>query len=452
MKLSFLLSALLTAGLGFATTAFAQDDSLVAQGKYLATAGDCAACHTSDGGKPFAGGLAIATPIGNIVASNITPSKTDGIGDYSEAEFARAVREGVRRDGANLYPAMPYTAYAKISDADIHALYTYLMQGVQPVDVAAPETKLPFPFSIRASMWGWNLLFLDDTRFTPDPARDAAWNRGAYLAEGLEHCSTCHTPRNFLMAEKSGDALSGASLGTWYAPNITSDPVHGIGGWSVDDIATYLSTGRSDHGSEAGGPMLEAINKSLSHLSPGDIHALATYIHSIAAKAGQVAPGDTAQAAPLDDDVALMNGTASAGANLYADHCSTCHQAGGEGGNGLPALLGNAALRRPVADNVAMAILEGLTPRDGLANSQAMPGFGQVMDDSQVATLTNYLFAKLGDAGVQITPARVAALRAGGAPSPLLALARDGMIAAAVVVVLVILALLIWLLRRRRAA
>ena len=438
--------------LGFASASEAQNDTLIAQGKYLATAGDCAACHTSDGGQPFAGGKAVSTPIGNIVASNITPSKADGIGDYSEADFARAVRDGVRKDGANLYPAMPYTAYAKISDADIHALYTYLMQGVQPVDVAAPETKLPFPFSIRASMWGWNLLFLDDTRFTPDPSQDADWNRGAYLAEGLEHCSTCHTPRNFLMAEKSGNALAGASLGTWYAPNITADPVHGIGSWSVDDIATYLSTGRSGHGSDAGGPMLEAIDKSLSHLNPGDIHALATYIHSVAAKTGQAAPGDTAQAAPLDDDVALINGTASDGAKLYADHCATCHQANAEGGNGLPALLGNAALRRPVADNVAMAILEGVTPRDGLPQAQAMPGFQDAMSDTQVATLTNYLFAKLGDAGVQITPERVAELRAGGAPSPLLALARDGMIAAAVVAVLVVLGLLIWLLRRRRRA
>lgn len=449
MKSSVLLSAFFAAGLGFATAAHAQDDTLIAQGKYLATAGDCAACHTSDGGKPFAGGKAISTPIGNIFASNITPSKADGIGDYTEQDFARAVREGVRKDGANLYPAMPYTAYAKISDADIHALYTYLMQGVQPVDVPAPETKLPFPFSIRMSMWGWNLLFLDDRRFTPDPSQSAAWNRGAYLAEGLEHCSTCHTPRNFLMAEKSGDALAGASLGTWYAPNITADPVHGIGSWSVDDIATYLSTGRSDHGSQAGGPMLEAIDKSLSKLSPADIQALATYIHSAAARTGQAAPGDTAQAAPLNDDIALMNGTASAGAELYADHCSTCHQAGGQGGNGLPSLLGNAALHRPVADNVAMAILEGVAPRDGLAHPQAMPAFQDAMSDTQVATLTNYLFAKLGDAGVQITPARVAQLRAGGAPSPLLALARDGMIAAVAVVLLIILAVLFWLQRRR---
>jgi mono/diheme cytochrome c family protein len=198
------------AGLALGSAVFAQDattSELIARGQYLATAADCSACHTAEAGKPFAGGKAIDTPLGKIFASNITPSKTDGIGDYSEDDFSRALRKGIRKDGAQLYPAMPYTAYAGITDVDIKALYAYFTRGVEPVDQAAQKTVLPFPFSIRASMIGWNLLFLNSTPFTPDPSHDADWNRGAYLAQALAHCSTCHTPRNALMAEESGQAF-----------------------------------------------------------------------------------------------------------------------------------------------------------------------------------------------------------------------------------------------------
>lgn len=450
IKRFFLPAAILAGTFGLSAMARAADEdaAMLAQGKYVAIAGDCAACHTADGGKPLAGGLGINTPLGTIFASNITPSKTAGIGAYSEQDFARAVRQGVRRDGANLYPAMPYTAYAKLTDADVHALYVYFMQGVQPVDAPAPRTALPFPFNLRFSMKVWNLLFLDGSRFKPDASHDAQWNRGAYLAEGLAHCATCHTPRNFLMAEEGGQALAGASLGTWYAPNITSDLVHGIGGWSTADLEAYLATGRAPNGSQAGGPMLEAINKSFSHLTASDIAALATYIHGVAAQTGQAAPGRTAAAGPLDDDVALLAGKASPGATLYEDHCATCHQASGLGGNGLPSLLHNAALQRPTADNVAMAVLEGLTPREGLKNPQSMPAFAGAMDDAQVAQVTNYLFTRLGDADVQITPARVAELREGGAPSPLLQMVRYGMIAAALLVVVIVLGLIALLARR----
>lgn len=442
MKRIFALAAALL--LGGATIATAQDGDLVSQGAYLATAGDCAACHTADGGKPFAGGKAISTPIGDIIASNITPSTRDGIGDWTEEDFARALRRGVRKDGANVYPAMPYTAYAGLTDADVAALYAYFMKGVQPVDAAPPPTRLPFPFSVRASMMGWNLLFLDDKTFAPDPSRSAAWNRGAYLAEALAHCSTCHTPRNALMAEKAGALMAGSSLGTWYAPNITSDEAHGIGSWSAGEIETYLSTGRSGAGSQAGGPMLEAIDNSLSKLRREDIAALAAYVTSLPARAGTTAPGQTAGAAPLKNDIVLNAGTADAGAQLYDSSCATCHGANGEGGNGLPALLRNAAVLRPTADNLAMTILDGLQP----ARGQVMPAFGDRLDDQEVATLTNFLFAQFGDAGVQTDAARVAQLRAAGAPSPLLAVARYGMIGAAALITLAFLALL-WASRRR---
>lgn len=191
------------------------DAAAIERGRYLATAGDCIACHSVPGGKPMAGGLALATPLGDIVATNITPSTTHGIGNYTLKQFSDAVRHGVRADGANLYPAMPYTAYAKVTDEDTAALYDYFMHGVAAVDTApAKQTDLPFPFNIRLSMAGWNLLFLDKKPFVVDTAKSMEWNRGAYLAQGLAHCTTCHTPRNALMAEQLSKELGGADLGT----------------------------------------------------------------------------------------------------------------------------------------------------------------------------------------------------------------------------------------------
>lgn len=409
--------------------------ALVKQGEYLAVAGDCAACHTAPGGKPFAGGLAIDTPIGKIISTNITPSDPAGIGQYSLTDFERAVRQGIRRDGARLYPAMPYTSYAAITDSDMKALYAYFMQGVTPVDLSPQKTALPFPFNIRLSMAVWDSLYAGATPFVTDAGHSAEWNRGAYLAEGLAHCSACHTPRNFLMAEQSGKALAGASLGTWFAPNITPDKKAGIGQWSAGDIADYLQTGRSPTGSQAGGPMLEAIDKSFSKLSTADIHAIVTYLQDVKPQSANAPPGQLPAAAPLVSDVGLMNGSAPQGAQLYAAHCSTCHQVSGQGSHGLPALYNNAALRRPVADNAVMAILDGLTPASG----QAMPAFRTVMNDQQVATLVNYLFKNDGDAGVRTTPERVKTLRDGGAVSPLLAIAKGGIIALIVVVILLVI-------------
>lgn len=441
--LSLKIAGVMT-GLLLSVSALAQQSdsqSLIAKGQYLAVAGDCGACHTSSGGKAFAGGLAIKTPIGEIFATNITPSKTAGIGNYTLEEFDNAVRKGVRKDGGNLYPAMPYTSYSRISDDDMKALYAYFMQGVQPVDVKGPVTALPFPFNIRLSMAGWNLIFARGKPFTADSTQSPEWNRGAYLAEGLAHCSTCHTPRNALMAEESGNSLAGASLGTWFAPNITSDPHAGIGRWTQQDLVAYLATGRAENGSQAGGPMLEAIDKSFSKLSPEDLKAIATYIQSVPARSINATSEKLTAAAPEVSDISIINGTAPEGAQLYAAHCSTCHQASGEGGNGLPALYNNAALRRPVADNAVMAVLEGLAPSKG----QVMPAFGDKLSDQQAAALVNYLFTTYGDPKVQTTPERVKTLRQGGEPSPLLAIAKGGMIA-----VVLLMLIIVWLVGRAR--
>src|ERR1700722_19446777 len=207
----------LAAGGSWAEAARAEDavsDSaeLTQRGEYLVKAADCGACHTAPGGKPFAGGLAISSPVGTIYSTNITPSVSYGIGRYTEAQFARAVRRGIRADGANLYPAMPYTSYSIFTDADVQALYGYFMNAVAPVDSPAPRTDLPFPMNLRVSMMGWNLLYLNTKPLEPDPRQSELWNRGRYLVKGAAHCSACHTPRGFLMQEKSAKEFSGGPV------------------------------------------------------------------------------------------------------------------------------------------------------------------------------------------------------------------------------------------------
>lgn len=443
---------LMTAGVVEAEEPSSQvTDPAVARGAYLALAGDCAACHTAPSGKAFAGGLGLATPLGTIVATNITPSKTHGIGNYSLEQFAKAVRDGVREDGAHLYPAMPYTAYAGITDADIADLYAYFTQAVVPVDEAPQPTALPFPFNIRASMAGWNLLFLDRSRFSADPSHDEQWNRGAYLANVLAHCGTCHTPRNFLMAEDRGRLFAGASLGSWYAPNITSDGRAGIGGWNASHIAAYLQTGRSGNGAEAAGPMQEAIDKSLHALTPQDLAALSVYLKTVPAHPDGLPPSAAGPGNPIASDIALLSSPAAGmeGPHLYDAYCAACHQMSGQGtaGGGLPSLIGNSAIDRGNPDNLVMAILDGVWPEQG----QAMPGFRRLLSDQQVADLANFLFAQFGSSPVRTDAAHVASLRSGGKASSLPVLART-LLAVGGLVALVVLGGLVRVLRRRRSA
>ncbi|WP_051958634.1 c-type cytochrome [Janthinobacterium sp. RA13] len=431
------------------------DVQSIERGRYLATAGDCIACHSVPGGKPMAGGLSLATPLGAIVATNITPSKTHGIGNYTLAQFSAAVRHGVRADGAHLYPAMPYTAYAKVTDDDTAALYAYFMHGVEAVDTApSQKTDLPFPFNIRLSMAGWNLLFLDKKPFVADTSKSMEWNRGAYLAQGLAHCSTCHTPRNALMAEQLSQDLGGADLGTWYAPNITSDVNSGVGGWSQQELAGYLRTGRTASKAQAAGPMAEAIDHSLKHLSDADLNAIAHYIKSVPAihdKAdvkpvtqwGQ--PGNelgVIRGVPLPQDLNRMSG-----AQLYDAQCASCHHAKGEGSadGSLPSLFHNSVTGRSNSNNLVMAILDGVERQDG-GSGHLMPAFRQTLSDEQIVTLGNYVQQMYGNPAIKVTAEQVTNLRNGGAPSNLIGLARAGII----VGVLVLLGLLLWWRGRRR--
>jgi len=457
----------LAASLAFlAAPALAQDAGadLTAKGRYLATASDCAACHTAPGGKDMAGGLAIASPVGDIIASNITPSKTDGIGNYTEAQFARALREGIAADGSNLYPAMPYTAYANLSDADIHALYTYFMQGVAPVDAKPAETHLPWPMNIRPLMKIWNLLFLKSAPLAADASQSAEWNRGRYLVEGPAHCSTCHTPRGIMMQEIGSKALSGAQVGAWFAPNITSDKTAGIGSWSQDDIVTYLKTGKLGQ-AQAAGSMAEAVTHSFSHLDDADLKAIATYIATVPAVADAAAQ-DRFTRGKAGDQLASYRGKGysngmtgdSEGAQIYASSCASCHGVDGQGSRDgyYPALFHNSATGGATATNLIAAVLNGVD-RETPDGHVFMPPFGDKtnalnhLDDDQVAALGTYVMAQFGNPDVKVTAQDVATIRAGGPGSDIVLLARIGMIAGGVVGLIIILALLAWALRRKPA-
>lgn len=430
----------------------------VQRGHYLTIAGDCVACHTAPGGKPYAGGLATMTPIGAVISTNITPSKNDGIGNYTLQQFSDAVRKGVRADGANLYPVMPYTEYSQLTAADVQALYAYFMHGVQPVDSKPPPTRLPFPFNIRMEMAAWNLLFLDTQPFVSDPDQSAQWNRGAYLVRGLTHCGTCHTPRNLLMSEKSVDALAGGQVDTWFAPNITSDVNSGIGNWSAQDIVDYLGSGSAPGRAQAAGPMAEAIDFSLRHLTPADLLAMAVYLKTVPAR------HDRADTRPVDTwgsayaDLASIRGKPlpadsndMSGPQLYDAYCATCHEDQGQGSfeGGLPPLFHNSATGRINTDNLVMVMLDGIQwHTDG--SGTRMPGFASDLSDQQIATLGSYLTEHFGNPSAKVTATQVASLRAGGAPSHLVLLARILL----AILLLIIAAIIAWIIlrfvRRRR--
>lgn len=413
-------------------------DPLVAQGEYLAKAGDCAACHTAPGGKLFGGGLAITSPVGTIYSSNITPSKTAGIGLYTRDQFAAALRKGVRRDGANLYPAMPYTAYAVFSDPDIDALYAYFMQGVAPVDAAPPPTHLPFPMNIRLSMQAWNLMFFRQHGVQADPARSAAWNRGRYLVEGAAHCSTCHTPRGFLMQERADQAFAGGQVGAWYAPNITSDPQRGIGAWSKAALIGYLHDGIAP-GARAAGTMGEAVEHSFQYLTPGDLDAIATYIGTVPPAGGAEAL-DRFGKGQAGSKLALIRGLAPAdtsdatrGAILFQGNCASCHAPLGQGGKDgyFPSLFHNSVTGADNSNLVA-TILYGVnrTTAKGLA---FMPGFGggphdpTRLSDHDVALISTFVRTEYGASATPVTDHDVAIVRQGGPASVLVPLAQIGL-------------------------
>jgi mono/diheme cytochrome c family protein len=380
-----------------------QDFSQVERGRYLVTASDCTGCHTIPGGhQPFAGGRPIETPFGNIVAPNITPDRETGIGAWSDDEFEAALRKGIRPDGSRLYPAMPFNAYTKMSREDVLAIRAYL-NTIEPVRHAVVANTLPFPFSIRAAMRVWDALYFTEGTFQADPKQSAEWNRGAFLVDGPGHCGACHTPKSFLGGDKASQYLQGSNLQGWFAPDLTSDNRRGIGGWTLDDVVTYLRTGHNRF-TAATGPMAEAITLSSSQMTDGDLKAIATYLKSL--------PGRRDTPLPLGADDPRM----VAGAAIYRDQCSACHSLDGRGVPHLfPSLADSSVVRSDDPVTLLRVILRGARSVSTAAEPTApgMPSFGWQLNDAQVAAVTTFIRNTWAHAAPPVTAQDVSRARAG---------------------------------------
>jgi mono/diheme cytochrome c family protein len=383
--------------------------SVVERGAYLARAADCMVCHTTEGGKEYAGGLGFKLPFGTLYSTNITPDKETGIGNYSDQDFLAAMHSGIRRDGARLYPAMPFTSYTYISDADALAIKAYLF-SLQPVRAAAPENTLMFPFNQRWAMGFWSALFNPDTRFELDTSKSPEWNRGAYLAEALAHCGECHTPRNLAFALNNRLKFAGAVTAGWRAFNISSDKTTGVGAWRDDDLVSYLSIGHADGHGTASGPMGEAVDHSLSKLAPEDIRAVVAYLRSVPPTASTDLPATLAPSAPASHRDG--GGTPDPrGKMVFEGACVSCHGWSGESSiSPFATLTGAWAVNDPGATNVAQIVISG-TKRHTPEGAVSMPAFGNAYSDVEIAAVANYVTARFGSKPAHMTAQDVAALR-----------------------------------------
>ncbi len=386
---------------GASAVADKQDFSQIERGRYLTIAGDCAACHTlTESGKAFAGGRPIETPFGNILAPNITPDVETGIGAWSDDEFVNALTKGTGRAGTRLYPAMPYTYMTKTTREDALAIRAYL-ETVPAVRNPVRSNQLPFPFNIRLGLAAWDQLFFTPGTFHPDPHKSAEWNRGAYLVEGLMHCGLCHTPKNLAGGDDTGRRLQGYALQGWFAPDITNDRRRGIGGWSIEDIATYLKTGHN-RTQAASGPMAEVVMDSSSKLSEADLRAIAVYLKD--------QPGGSDHASTSQPDQALMK----SGASIFADECAACHRQNASGVPGMfPTLAGSPAVQSVDPTSLLRVVLRGArsAATDAAPTAPGMPAFGWLLSDQEVAAVTTYVRNAWGNAAPPVSAGDVAKAR-----------------------------------------
>jgi mono/diheme cytochrome c family protein len=384
--------------------------SLVERGEYLTHAADCVVCHTAKDGVPFAGGRAFVLPFGTIYSTNITPDVDTGIGGYSDANFLDAVHKGIGRGGTKLYPAMPYASYTYMADADALAIKAYLFT-LKPIHAPAPANTLVFPFNQRSLMSLWSALFNPDQRYAPNVERSAEWNRGAYLAEAMEHCGECHTPRNLFFALNNRQKFAGAVQAGWRAYNITPDRSSGVGAWSDADLMHYLSIGHADGRGTASGPMGEAVDASLGHLMPPDIAAMVTYLRSVAGVATSDLPEPRTNPAPASQAEGLAASVDPHGKAVYEGACAGCH-----GWTGVSpvipfaTLTGTRAVNDPTANNVAQVIIGGAQRHTGNDPSN-MPAFGDAYSDDEIASVANYITARFGVKASELTATQVAKLR-----------------------------------------
>lgn len=379
---------------------------LLTRGRYLTDAADCQACHTAKGGTPYAGGRPFKLPFGTLYTPNITPDPQTGIGKWSDADFLKAVHKGIAPDGTRLYPAFPYASYTMLTDQDVLAIKAYLF-SLKPVRQETKPNTFAFPYNQRWLMIFWSAFFNSDKRFRPIPEQSPQWNRGAYLVEAAAHCGECHTPRNLMQAMNTRKKFAGGQAEGWNAYNITPDRVSGIGTWSAGDIATYLSKGHALGRGTASGPMREAVELSLSKMTPGDIAAMVTYLRSVPAIRSSQLPEMAGPAQPAPKSGPTDN---PMGKRLFEGNCASCHAWNGNGALVQEAqLTSNRAVNDVTATNVAQMILNGAGT--STSGRPYMPSFASAYTDREIASVANYVTARFGSKPSSITPRQVAELR-----------------------------------------
>jgi mono/diheme cytochrome c family protein len=384
--------------------------SLIERGEYLTRAADCVACHTTQGGQPFSGGRAFVLPFGTLYSTNITPDKKTGIGDYSDADFLRAMHQGVARDGTRLYPAMPYSSYTYMTDADALAIKAYLF-SLPPVDAPRQANTLSFPYNQRWLMSFWSAFFNPDKRFAPNTERSAQWNRGAYLAEAMAHCGECHTPRTLAFSLDNRRKFAGTRQAGWVAYNISNDKETGIGTWTPEEIGKYLATGHTAGRGTADGPMGEAVEFSLRYLTADDVAAIATYVASVPAVKVSDQPPVKDSPAPTDHSAGVAAAVDPRGKEIYEGACVSCHGWSGESPIlGYANLVGARAVNDPTGTNVVQIVVSGST-ENSAHGGLYMPDFGSAYSDTEVAAVANYVTARFGSSPSNMTAANVANLR-----------------------------------------
>jgi mono/diheme cytochrome c family protein len=391
------------------TTIAAQtvDHALIAKGEYLARAGDCVACHTNPGGHLFAGGRPMPTPFGTIYSSNITPDSKTGIGTWTADQFYGTMHTGRFPDGGLLYPAMPFASYTKVTREDCDAIFAYL-RSVPPVNQPNRPHDLRFPYNNRTLILGWRTLFFHEGEYQPDPTKSAEWNRGAYLVQGLGHCSMCHSPINALGGSSESKAFEGGliPMQNWYAPSLTSNKEAGLGEWSIEEITDLLRKGVSPRGAVYG-PMAEVTFNSLQYLNDADVRAMAIYLKSLAEGNPPVA---SPSSIPAPETSLLLH----FGQTIYETHCASCHAADGRGvPPHYPPLAKNPSIQMESAVNPVRMVLNGGFPPGTTGNPMpyGMPPFAQTLSDDEIAAVVTYIRTAWGNGGSAVSSRQANELR-----------------------------------------
>ena len=378
--------------------------STTQRGAYLAQVGNCAGCHTARGGQPYAGGLAIQTPFGSVYASNLTPDAANGIGSWSRAEFWRAMHHGRSKDGRLLYPAFPYTSYTLVTRDDSDALFAYL-KSLPAVNKANQADAVRFPFNSQAALAVWRALYFKPGNYQADTRQSIDWNRGAYLTEGLGHCSACHAARNALGATDGLNLAGGLiPVQNWYAPSLVATQEAGLQDWRIDDIKTLFKTGIAPQAS-VNGPMAEVVLGSTQHWSDADLNSMAVYLKALPAAAATPLPTPPGQ-------------TSERGSKLYEQHCAQCHGENGQGmPNAYPALAGNRAVAMPQTANLVQVVLNGgyAPATHGNPRPFGMPPFVLVLTDADVAEVLTHIRSSWGNLAPGVSAFDVNRIRANGA-------------------------------------